>query len=135
MCISSFPLKQCQNYTKMVSFLDKRELEWSWSRRSKNYKSGIQKETVEIKQQSFTTWKRRKGTKKGGKRFNLIFLNFFFAAGLRSDPLHSPPLGLLTLIASRPLEVFSDTNSTSSFSPRDRNPDIWMTDWNGKTKL
>jgi hypothetical protein len=62
-------------------------------------------------------------------------LNFFFAAGLRSDPLHSPPLGLLTLIASRPLEVFSDTNSTSSFSPSDRKPDIWMTDWNGKNRV
>ena len=51
----------------MVSFLDKWELESSWSRRSKNNKSGIQKETVEIKQQSFTTWKRRKGNKKEEK--------------------------------------------------------------------
>ena len=58
---------------------------------------------------------------------DLIFLVFRFPAGRRSLPLQSAPPGPQTHVASGPLSVSFASNSTSSPSPRLRNPGIWMT--------
>lgn len=59
---------------------------------------------------------------------HLIFLNFFFDSGLLCDPLHVSPSIPVTKVASSPLSDGLHSNSTSSSSPKLRNPSIWMAD-------
>lgn len=56
-----------------------------------------------------------------------IFLNRFLETGRRCEPWQSTDEGPETRVASSPLSDSLHSNSTSSSSPRDRNPGIWMT--------
>jgi hypothetical protein len=60
---------------------------------------------------------------------DLILLKRFFDTGRRWEPLQSDPSGPVTDVASSPLSDTLHSNSTSSSSPRLRNPDIWITLW------